>query len=301
MKSFSLQDILDCVKVPFYLGGKGTDAFVDGVAMTRSAEKNQISFVDHNYKAQEELIIEAKAGILVCSSNLSSNISYEGVLLFVEHPKLIFSIIANRLFIKRPSKGIHPSAVIHPEAQIHPDASIGPFTYVGKSNIGKDAIIYGNVQIYDGVSIGERSLIQAGCILGADGYGYNRDENGFPIQFPHIGGIIIEDDVDLGANTCIDNGALGPTKIGYGSKLDNLVHIGHNVQIGKCVYIAALTSIAGSTKVEDMVSIWTGVSVADGLRIGAKSFVGMGSVVLNEVPEGKKCFGNPARNFADNV
>ena len=301
MNIFSLSDILNCIKVPYQLGGNVKEATVLGIAMTRLAEKNQISFVDHNYKSQEELISTAKAGILVCSKNLSPDFSYDGVLIFVEHPKLIFSIIANRLFIQRPSKGIHPSAVIHPDAQIHPDASIGAFTYVGKSIIGKDSIIYGNVHIYDNVIIGERVLIQAGCVLGADGYGYNRDENGFAIQFPHVGGIVIEDDVDLGANTCIDNGALGPTKIGYGSKLDNLVHVGHNVQIGKCVYVAALSSIAGSTKIEDMASIWTGVNIADGLRIGANSYVGIGSVVINEVPDGKKCFGNPARNFADNV
>lgn len=301
MKRFNLNDILACIKVSYQLGGNVRETTIEGIAITRLAKKKHISFVDHNQKSQEDLIGTAKAGVLICSFDVTRDFSYDGILVFVEHPKLVFSIIANRLFIQRPSKGIHPSAFIHPDAKIHPDASIGPFTYVGKSIIGKDTIIYGNVQIYDGVKIGERVLIQAGCVLGADGYGYNRDQNGFPIQFPHIGGIVIEDDVDLGANTCIDNGALGPTTIGYGSKLDNLVHIGHNVQIGKCVYVAALSSIAGSTRIEDMVSIWTGVNIADGLRIGTNSYVGIGSVVINEVPDGKKCFGNPARNFADNV
>ena len=140
-------------------------------------------------------------------------------------------------------------------------------------------------------------LINSGCVLGSDGYGYIREKNNFPIQFPHIGGIVIEDFVDIGSNSCIDNGSLTPTIIQYGSKIDNLVHIGHNVNIGKCVFVAANSSIGGSSIIGDNSEIWMRVSIADGTIIGDNCSIGMGSVVIKNIPSNKKCFGNPARIF----
>ena len=297
----SIDEILINIKMPYRLSGNPEGKSVTGLATIRLAQKMDLAFIDYTRSDKQELIKTTNANVIICDDSVELPPYSDKLLIHVALPKLVFSMIGNRYFVTRPLPGIHPLACLHPDAIIHPNVSIGPFTYVGKSEIGSGTIIYGNAHIYDNVKIGNEVIIQAGCSIGSDGYGYNRDENGFPIQFPHIGGIIIEDEVDLGANTCIDNGSLGPTFIGYGTKIDNLVHIGHNVQIGRCVYIAALTSIAGSTIVEDNAVIWTGTSVADGIQIGRSAYVGMGSVVVTAIPENKKCFGNPARIFANNI
>jgi glycosyltransferase involved in cell wall biosynthesis len=112
---------------------------------------------------------------------------------------------------------------------------------------------------------------------------------------------LIEDFVEIGANSCIDVGALSDTLIGSFSKIDNLVHVGHNVQIGSCVMIAALTSIAGSCYIGDYTNIWTGCSIADGVKVGISVDVGMGSVVITDIQNNKKCFGNPAKIYSENI
>jgi UDP-3-O-[3-hydroxymyristoyl] glucosamine N-acyltransferase len=261
---------------------------------------NGLTFVDHKRQDQQELAERSQSKVIICSKAIETTAALkEKILIKVKNPKFVFSKIGNALFLHRQAWGIHPSSTIHPEAIIHPDTYIGPNSYIGKVRIGQNTIIEGNAFLYDGVEIGAQVLVYAGSVIGSVGYGYVRDETGFPIQFPHVGKVIIEDFVEVGSNTTIDIGSLSNTVIGWGSKLDNLVHIGHNVVIGKCVYVAASTSIAGSSRIGDYCNIWTGVRIADGIRIGEGAYIGMGSVVISDVPERKKCFGNPARTIGD--
>lgn len=263
---------------------------------TAPAASDALIFIDHKRTDQQELAEKSHAKFIICSHSVELSSALEDkVLIRVAQPKFIFSVIGNALFVKKREWGIHPSSVIHPEAIIHANSYIGPNCTIGKVKISENTIIEGNNFLYDGVEIGSNVLIYAGSVIGSVGYGYVRDETGFPIQFPHVGRVIIEDFVEIGSNTTIDIGALNDTIIGWGSKLDNLVHIGHNVVIGKCVYIAACSSIAGSSKIGDYSNVWTGVRVADGIRIGKRSYIGMGSVVISDIPDNKKCFGNPAR------
>ncbi len=267
------------------------------------ASEKSLAFVDHKRADKQDLAELTKARFIICDFDIKkSKKLQDAVLIHVDHPKLIFSIIGNALFVRRPVWGIHESAVIDPSAKIHEDVYVGPNAYIGPNcEVDSNSFIYGNTYLYKNVIVGKNVIIQAGAVLGADGYGYNRDDSGMPIQFPHVGRIVLEDFVDIGANTAIDLGALGDTHIGYGSKIDNLIHLGHNVQIGKCVYVAAQTTIGGSSRIEDHAEIWMGVSIADGTYIGKHASVGVGSVVIKDVPERKKCFGNPARVFADNI
>ena len=297
----SLNKIIKYLDIDHQMFSANNSIFLNGVANTSSAIKNQLAFIDENRADKYLLFEKSKASVLIVDKTfLNVKTDNNKIHICVTNPKLVFLKIFNKFFKEQLSTGIHSSATIHPKAKIDKNVLIEANCMIGKSIIQSGTVIKSNVSIGDNVTIGKNVLINSGCVLGADGYGYLRDENKFPIQFPHIGGIIIEDFVDLGSNTTIDNGSLTPTIIGYGSKIDNLVHIGHNVKIGKCVYIAANSSIAGSSVIGDYSELWLGVSVADGINIGDNCNVGIGSVVIKNIESNKKCFGNPARVFSSN-
>lgn len=296
----NLLEVLEELNVHYRSNTALDNISINQITLLNSESEHALAFIDHKRGDKADLLKNAKTKHIICDFSFE-NTHTDKVLIYVDNPKLEFSKIGNQFFVKKWGVGIHPSVNIHPNAKIHPNVFIGANVTIGESEIGEGCVIHANASIYDRVIIGKNVLINSGATLGSDGYGYNKDESGYPVQFPHVGRIVIEDHVDIGANTSIDIGALGDTFIGFGSKIDNLVHIGHNVKIGKCVYIAAMSSIAGSTRIADHAAIWIGCSIADGLSIGENAFIGMGSVVMNDVPPNKKCFGNPARVFADNI
>ena len=272
---------------------KKSNIFIENLELLNSENNYGLGFIDHNLTNKKELLHSAKIKNIICDYDLKKE-KCNSNLIFVQNPKIVFSIIGNTFFIKKPAFGIHNSAVIHPKAKIHPKSYIGPYVSVGESIIGEGAIIYSNVSIYDSVTIGKNCILHSGSVLGSDGFGYNRHEE-YSIQFPHLSGVIIKDNFELGANCSIDRGCLSNTIIGDNCKIDNNVHIGHNVVIDNSIWIAANSCIGGSVKINDNVSIFMGVKVADKVTIGKNSFVGIGSVVISDIPENKKCFGVPAR------
>ena len=269
-------------------------------ASTNSSNKNDLTFIGSNRSDKQELLNNTNAGIIICDESLVVSKSFGSLVIKVDKPKLVFSLIFNFFVIKDKEFIIHSSSLISSKSNISNCVSVGTNCNIGNVIIDKNTIIHNNVTLHDGVVIGKNVEIHSGVVIGSDGYGYSRDNNNLPIRFPHFGGVIIEDNVHIGANSCIDNGSLTPTIIKSGTKIDNLVHIGHNVKIGKCVYIAANSSIAGSSVIGDYSELWLGVSVADGINIGDNCNVGIGSVVIKNIESNKKCFGNPARVFSSN-
>lgn len=221
-------------------------------------------------------------------------------LLIVEHPKLAFARAAKMLRKADAPAGIHATAVIAAGvvlgeklsigafAVIEPGAEVGAGTEIGSGvsigagvRIGRGCRIYPRVVIYPGVTLGERVVIHAGAVLGADGFGYVRDAaTGEYLQFPQQGTLVLEDDVEVGANTTIDRGALDETRIERGVKIDNLVHVGHNVRVGRNVVIAAQTGISGSTVIEESAVIGGQVGIGDHAIVGRQVVLGSGSGVL---------------------
>jgi UDP-3-O-[3-hydroxymyristoyl] glucosamine N-acyltransferase len=217
----------------------------------------------------------------------------------VKRPKLAFALVAEVLHpLKKRDPGIDRSAVVAESAQIGADVYVGPQSViesdakVGKgtriesgvvigagAQIGEECVLYPNVVLYDGVTIGERVVLHVGVCIGADGFGYVRDDMGYH-KFPQIGTVIIEDDVELGAYTCVDRGALGRTRIGRGTKLDNMVHVGHNCDIGERVVIAAQTGISGSVIIEDDCVIGGQVGFGDHIRVQRGAVIGSKAGVL---------------------
>jgi len=247
-----------------------------------------------------EVIKKSKASVILVDRTIRiAGLAAKGkAIVAVENPQLTYMRILKKCFPQEVKKReIHPSSIVHKEAKIHPSVYIGPNCIIGECRIGANSIIHANVAIDDGVSIGKHVTIYPYCLIGYTGFGHIRNENGEWENFPHYGGVIIEDNVEVFPFTNIDRGALGDTRIGRGTKIDHFCHIGHNVSIGTNSMIAACTVVAGSARIGDDVYVAPNCTIRDYLHIGDKSFIGMGAVVTRDVPRGIVVVGNPARPF----
>jgi len=267
---------------------------IRGVASLEAAVEGNMAYVE------DEKFFEAargsKASCVIVPEGTNSGLPCR---IEAKNPKLAFALIAEILHPpKKRAPEIHSSSVIAADAQIGKDVFIGAFVCVGERSvigdrtqiragakigdnvaIGNDCVIHPNVFLEDGVTIGHRVVLHAGVIIGADGFGYVRGDMGYH-KFPQIGTVIIEDDVELGANTTVDRGALGQTRIGKGTKLDNMVHVGHNCDIGERVVIAAQTGISGSVTIEDDCVIGGQVGFGDHIRVQSGAVIGSKAGVL---------------------
>ncbi len=299
-KRYTLDDITSVLKTGFTVLGDTSKKYFTNVKPIYEA--NEESLVWINPKKNID-VAKTRAGIVICDESLQPGAELLATKCFivVGNPKLAFLRLVEKYFVAPPAFGIHPSAAVHPEAKIHPKTYIGPFTYVGKCTIGEGTIVYGHCHLYDNVEIGRNVVIHAGTIIGADGFGYSRNEEGKLEKFPHIGGVVIEDEVEIGANTCIDRGTLGNTIIRESAKIDNLVHIAHNCVIGKHSAVIADAMIGGSTIIGDYGWVAPSAALMNGLAIGARATIGLGAVVTKNVPDGETWAGVPAQPLKDFV
>ena len=267
---------------------------IQRVASLDTAAKGDISYVED--KKFFEAATNSRASCLIVPENSSLSLPCQ---IAVKNPKLAFALIAEVLHPpKQREPEIHQSAVIAETADIALEVFIGAFVCVGENStvgsgtqiragaklgdnvtVGADCVIHPNVFLEDGVTIGDRVILHAGVVIGADGFGYVRSDMGYH-KFPQIGTVVIEDDVELGANTTVDRGALGLTRIGRGTKLDNMVHVGHNCDIGERVVIAAQTGISGSVTIEDDCVIGGQVGFGDHIRVQSGAVIGSKAGVL---------------------
>ena len=212
-----------------------------------------------------------------------------------------------------PSPGIDPSARIGPGCELGADLTLGPFVVLGRGVrlgdrcrlaggvtlgdgvvVGEDTRMDARVVCYAGARIGSRVILKAGAVIGGDGFGYLSRGSGHE-RIPHVGACIIGDDVEIGSNSCVDRGSLDDTVIGPGTKLDNLVHVGHNVRIGERCLLMAGVGVAGSTRLGNDVILAGHVGVTDHLTIGDRAQVAAKSAVIGHVPAGSVISGHPAR------
>lgn len=265
------------------------------VASLRTATADALVFIENESLLPEALASGAAAILLPLNA---AEVDHETPLLRVRHPKLAFAHAA-RLLASVRQAGIHAAAVTG-QASIGAGTSIAAGCVLADDvTIGQGCTLYPHVTIYAGTTIGDRVVLHAGVVLGADGFGYVRDgATGEYTQFPQQGTLVIEDDVEIGANTTIDRGALEETRIGRGTKIDNLVHIGHNVRVGRNVVIAAQTGISGSTIIGDNAVIGGQVGMGDHATVGDGVIVGSGAGILPHKKlhgPGQVFWGVPAR------
>ncbi len=284
------------------------DVTVSGVAPLDSAGPEDVSFLtDMRYRAAAAA---SRAGAFVAARDA------EGLrrpVLKVDAPRLALAAIL-RLFYPAPptAAGIHPTAVIAPTATVHPTASVGafvvvearaavgagarllPYVYVGvAAEVGEGSVLHPHVVLYEGARVGRRVIVHAGGVIGADGFGYAFDGSAHQ-KIPQVGGVVIGDDVEIGANTTVDRATVGTTVVAHGTKIDNLVQIAHNVEVGPHSVIAAQAGIAGSSRLGHHIMLAGQVGIADHLSIGDGVMLGAQSGVPSDLPDAGPYLGTPA-------
>ena len=234
--------------------------------------------------------------VLIAGVDFTST-SSETCIIKAQNPKYSFTKVVMQFFTP-PTVigGIHPTAQISDAFMIDPTASIGANSVlIGTGSIGENTIIHPNVTIKGPISIGNNVEIHPGCVLGYDGFGYSKTNNGEYEKFPHLRGIIIEDWVEIGATSCIDRGILTDTVVRAHTKIDKACLIAHGATIGRSCMIAGFSNIGGSVAVGERVWISPKSTILNGITIEDDSFIGIGSVVLRSVKNGTTVFGNPAQ------
>jgi UDP-3-O-[3-hydroxymyristoyl] glucosamine N-acyltransferase len=294
----SKEQEIEVAELAAHIGGRVVGdggVLISRVASIESAGEGEIAFVED--RKLIESARESRASCLIVPEGAQVKAP---CLIEAKHPKLAFALIAELLHPpKRREPAIHQTANIAESADLDLTVFIGAHVEIGERSrigagtqihagvvigddvqIGRDCVIHPNVVLCDRVTLGDRVILHAGVVVGADGFGYVPDEKNSRHKFPQIGTVIIEDDVEIGACTCIDRAALGSTRIGKGTKIDNLVQVGHNVEIGERVVIAAQTGISGSTVIEDDAIIGGQVGFGDHARVQSGAIIGSKAGVL---------------------
>ncbi|MGD0060803.1 MAG: UDP-3-O-(3-hydroxymyristoyl)glucosamine N-acyltransferase [Verrucomicrobiia bacterium] len=286
------------------------DQVVTGLAGLREATPNDVSFLaSPKYQAAAKA---THARVLIAARDLP--VDFDGVVIRVDNPSEAFAELVRQvapLPVAFPP-GIHPTAVVASTARLGKDVSVQPHAviedrvvigdrtvigagaYIGhESHVGSDGRFYANVSLRERTIIGDRVILHSGVVLGADGFGYEQ-VNGTHKKIPQVGNVEIGDDVEIGANSAIDRGRFGRTRVGKGTKIDNLVQIGHNCVIGEHCIICGLVGIAGSTIIGNHVTLAGQVGIAGHLTIGDKSIIMAQAGVTKDVPPGSIMLGAPA-------
>jgi UDP-3-O-[3-hydroxymyristoyl] glucosamine N-acyltransferase len=293
----------------------GADVEIQNVSAAGTATPASIIFVEDAQSLPPALVSHAAAVIVAPKMEASA----AGKSLLIDpQPRLAFARAARLLRPPEPESGIHPTAVVHTSATLSEDVSVGPFVVIEPHaqigagtrieagavigagvRVGAFCRIYPRVVIYPGTELGNNVILHAGVVLGSDGFGYVRDaSSGEYLQFPQQGRLLLEDNVEIGANTTIDRGALEETRIEKGVKVDNLVHLGHNVRVGRNVVIAAQTGVSGSSSIGADAVVGGQVGIGDHASVGEQVILGSGSGVLTHKKvkgPGVVFWGRPAR------
>jgi UDP-3-O-[3-hydroxymyristoyl] glucosamine N-acyltransferase len=288
------------------------DRSVDGVAPLESAGPRQVSFL--TAKRYQRLAQKSRAGALVVPVDAAD---LSGALLRVPSPQTALITLLHLFYPDPPLvPGIHPAALVSDDAQVDPGASVGAFAVIERgavigqrtrvgalvfigagASVGDDVILYPHVVVRDGVKVGSRVILHPGAVIGADGFGYAFDGS-VHRKIPQVGAVRLEDDVEIGANTTVDRATLGETVIRRGTKIDNLVQIGHNCDVGEDVIVVGQVGISGSCTIGRGVILAGQVGIADHVQVGDGAILTAQSGVPSDVPAGEVWSGTPARPSA---
>ena len=269
--------------------------YIDNLADVERVNETTLDWIKPKNPNKQTIVEKSLAHVILVDEEIKP---VQGkVFIVVKHPKMALAKVGNQFFVEKPEIGIHPTAIIHEEAIIGNNVSIGAYCVIGRATIGDGCVIDSHVRIYDDVVLGKNCNIKAGAVIGGAGFGFERDENGNKFRFPQIGSVRIGDDVEIGSQTCIDRGALSETIIGDHTKINNLCHIAHNNRIGKNVTITGCVNLSGGNIIEDNVWIAPNASLVGYVHIGENATIGMGAVVVKDIPANEVWVGNPAKKL----
>ena len=283
---------------------RGSKRKITGFSSINEANEFELSFCWYQGEKGRKLICNSNSGIILCDKTMENLVKpKEGTqLIFLDNPRCVFIQVLDKMQNSKKLVGISSKANISKYAKIGKKCYIGDFTKLGsRCIVGDNTIIHDNVTILQDCSIGNNCIIQPGAVIGADGFAFERFRNGTLLKFPHTRGVKMADDVEVGASSSIARGSLSDTIIGEGTKIDALVHVAHNVIIGRYCEITAGTIIGGSTKIGNM--CWTGLNstIRDNIEIGNNVIVGAGAAVLENVQDNDIVAGVPARSIKQKV
>lgn len=270
------------------------NATINTFAKIEDGKEGAISFLSN--PKYIHYIYETKSSIVLINEDVELEKPVQATLIRVKNAYECVARLLQLYESMKPKKtGVDPLAFVAPSAKIGKNVYIGPFTFIGENvQIGDDTRIYPNVTIYDGCQIGQRVTIHAGTVIGADGFGFAPNAAGYE-KIPQIGIVIIEDDVEIGANTCIDRSTMGQTVIHKGVKLDNLIQVAHNCEIGENTVMSAQVGLAGSTKIGAWCMVGGQAGFSGHIKIADKTFIGAQSgVISNTKGNGEQLIGAPA-------
>jgi len=281
---------------------------IEGVRALAAAGPEHLSFVTH--PKYREAAARSRAGALLVGPG--AELAGRDLLLSADPPWALARILAVLHPVPGPGPGIHPSAVIGEGCEIHSSAHVGPLAVVGEGSrldegavvhahavvgrgcrVGARSVVHPQVVLYDRTELGRDCIVHSGAVLGSDGFGY-ATHDGEHVKVPQLGRVVVEDGVEIGANTTIDRATLEETRLGAGSKIDNLVQVGHNVRLGKGCILVSQVGIAGSTTLGDHVVMAGQSGVAGHLTMGSGARISAKSAVFADVPEGAQMAGIPA-------
>jgi UDP-3-O-[3-hydroxymyristoyl] glucosamine N-acyltransferase len=295
------------------LGGNPQQT-IHSAANIDEAGAHQVSFIA-GAKYAGKLQSTAASAVIVAKGTSAATARADTCLLLVDDPEMAFVACLHHLYPEKVRRvALSPQAQVDPSATLGEGVSIGPFatigarTTIGKNcriqagchigddvTLGENCVLYPNVVLYDEVRLGDNVILHAGTVLGTDGFGY-KFRNGEHVKFPQVGTVVIESNVEIGANTCIDRAALGETRVGEGTKIDNQVHIAHNVHIGARSLLCGQVGIGGSTVIKDYVTLAAQCGVADHVTVGSQAIVFAQSGVTKDIADKDQVMGFPAVN-----
>ncbi|MCH5319636.1 MAG: UDP-3-O-(3-hydroxymyristoyl)glucosamine N-acyltransferase [Paramuribaculum sp.] len=299
-----------------FVEGNG-DVIINSFAKIEEGHPGAISFLANPKYAH--FIYDTKSSAVIVSKDFKPEKELSTTLIRVEDP---YSTVAHLLemvdkMINQPKKGIEQPCHISHTAKVADNVYIGAFAYIGDGvkiaegcqiypqayigdgvKIGKNTIVYAGVKIYKGCVVGENCILHSGVVIGADGFGFAPTENGYD-KIPQLGNVVIEDDVEIGANTTIDRAMMGSTRIKKGVKLDNLIQIAHNCEVGERTVMAAQVGVAGSTKIGRNCMLGGQVGLAGHITVGDDAHVAAQSGTQKDIPAGARLFGSPAMDLIE--
>lgn len=290
------------------------DHLVEAVRTLEAAGPRDLSFLNHP-RYREQALASRAGALLVAESLASGDVRDLGKrpLLIVGDTAYALSVLLNRLHAPEPPEpGVHPTAVLEPGCEVDPAAHVGPYAVIGSGTrigaraavhahvvlgkdcaVGEGAVLHPHAVLYDRTEVGPGAIVHAGVVLGADGFGY-ATHGGVHHKVPQVGRVVLEKDVEVGANSAIDRATLGETRIGEGTKIDNLVQVGHNVQTGRHCILCGQAGIAGSTQLGSYVVLAGQAGVSGHIKLGDGAQVAAKSAALTSVEPGTQVAGIPA-------
>jgi UDP-3-O-[3-hydroxymyristoyl] glucosamine N-acyltransferase len=301
---WNIESLLSDLGAEYQKNGPTQGKIIAGVASIKEATEDELSFCYYEGEKGASLISHSKAGVILCKKALEGLIQQKpGMQVFyLDNPRLVFVQIMKQMYNKKPKGGISSNAVISKTAKIGFDCYIGDYTVIGENcKIGNNTTVSDRVSLVQNCSVGNDCIIQSGVTIGADGFAFERYQNGELERFTHIRGVKIGNNVEICANSSIARGSLSDTMIGDGTKIDALVHIAHNVVTGKNCELTAGTIIGGSTTLGDM--CWTGLNstLKDNIKVGNKALVAAGAAVIHDVQDEDIVAGVPAKSIKAKV